>query len=516
MMKGKKPTPEEEDARRRLGRKLAVLRAALNKTQSRLARDSKVKRASISQYEADQTTPDASTLGRLLTSMGFQWSALDLAEWFLARLFSECTLAEGKTYQTPNAEELEAMAANMTDMAARLTSMARTLRDRARDLPESTEKNQTPTIENRTAARQFFAQIRGLSRQKQEERLRKAPAEIRWALCELLCLESQRVCPDDPKQAASLAEFALELADLALGIEAWRAKLRGLAWAHIGNALRARGEDLPAAESAFASAEESWRAGGEAHRGLLEEGLVFALKASLRRAQRRFEEAADLLDRASAVATGTRFRVQVLISRAKLAEELGELDRAVAILCEAGQMPVIDDDVRLTLCVQHNLADNLSKLDRFTEADGLLPAVRELSRKCGGEIDAVRLLWTEGRVAAGLGRIEEGIEALAKVRGGFASRGMGFDTALVSLELSLLHLRQGRTEPVKNLARHMTPIFKAQDVHREALAALTVFRRAAEREQVTEEFAREVLSYLRKARYNPELRFELDTVACKT
>jgi transcriptional regulator with XRE-family HTH domain len=505
MMKAKKPTPEEEDARRRLGRQLAVLRAALNKTQSQLARDSKVKRASISQYEADQTTPDASTLERLLTSMGFQWSALDLAGWFLARLFSECTLAEGESCRTPSAEELEAMAAGMTDMSARLSGMARTLREKTGG---KSEENRTPTAEDRTVAREFFVQVRGLSRQKQGEKLRKAPAEFRWALCELLCLESQRICADDPKQAASLAEFALELAELAPGEEEWRAKLRGLAWAHIGNALRARGEDLPAAETSFTSAEESWAAGGAVHQGLLEEGLVLALKASLRRAQRRFEEAGELLERASAVAVSTRFRVQVLISRAKLVEELGELDRAVAILCEAGQTAVPVDDGRLALCVQHNLADNLSKLDRFAEADGLLPAVRELSRKYGGEIDAVRLLWTVGRVAAGLGRIEEGIEALAKVRGGFASRGMGYDTALVSLELSLLYARQGRAEQVKNLARHMTPIFKAQDVHREALAALTLFRRAAEQERVTEEFAREMLSYLQKARNNPELKFE--------
>ena len=65
----------------------------------------------------------------------------------------------------------------------------------------------------------------------------------------------------------------------------------------------------------------------------------------------------------------------------------------------------------------------------------------------------------------------------------------------------------GRTEQVKTLARHMTPIFRAQGIHREALAALTLFRRAAEREQVTETFAREVLAYLREARFKPELRF---------
>jgi len=501
MRKAKRPVDPTDGARNKLGRKIAVLRTSLNRTQSQLARDSKVKRASISQYEADQTTPDASTLERLLSSMGFRWSALDLAGWFLARLFSERTLPEGQSCQAPDPDELDELAADMTAISSRLARMAQSLRARG-------QTNPIPTAEDRIAARSYFSRARGLWLQERQEEFRNASPEIRWALCEMLCLESQRVCAEDPKRAATLGEFALELADTALGEERWRAKLRGLAWAHVGNALRSRGEDLPAAETAFASAEAAWTVGGDVHQGLLEEGLVSALKASLRRAQRRFDEAADLLDRAAAVATSARFRVQVLISRGKLAEELGQLDRAVAILCEAGQTAVPDDDGRLALCIQHNLADNLSKLDRFEEADDLLPEVRELSHKCGGEIDLIRLSWTEGRVAAGLGRTEEGIEALTRVRGGFASREMGYDTALVSLELSLLYARFGRAEQVKNLARHMAPIFQAQDVHREALAALALFRQAAERERVTEAFAQEVLAYFRKARHNPELRFE--------
>ena len=508
-MKDKKPKSREEEARCRLGRKLAVLRTALNKTQSQLARDSKVKRASISQYEADQTTPDATTLERLLSAMGFQWSALDLAGLFLARLFSECTLSDQASSQTPDASELEVLASEMNEMATRLTCMAQLLRETPRgEGAADAVADEKPAMEDKAAARSFFAQVRGLPRSKQYEEFRGAPAGIRWALCELLCIESQRLCADDPKRAAALSEFVLELADSVPGEEAWRAKLRALALAHVGNALRARGDDLSAAETAFTSAEEAWEAGGEVYRGLLEEGLVFALKASLRRAQRRFEEAASLLYRASSMATGVRFRVQVLISRAKLAEEMGDLEGAVAILTGASEITVPDDDGRLALCIQHNLADNLSKLDRFEEADALLPMVRDLSRKCGGEIDAVRLLWTEGRVAAGLGRVDEGLAALTRVRGGFASRGMGYDTALVSLELSLLHAGEGRTDQVKNLARHMAPIFRSQDVHREAVAALTLFRQAAERERVTAEFTRDVLTYLRKARYNPELRFE--------
>lgn len=113
----------------------------------------------------------------------------------------------------------------------------------------------------------------------------------------------------------------------------------------------------------------------------------------------------------------------------------------------------------------------------------------------------------EGRVTAGLGDIEEGIALLARVRGSLPPA-IWPTTLHSSLWRSPSSTPAGQTEQVKTLVRHMTPIFQAHAIHREALAALTLLRQAAEREQVTEAFARELLSYLRKARYNPELRFE--------
>jgi len=97
---------------------------------------------------------------------------------------------------------------------------------------------------------------------------------------------------------------------------------------------------------------------------------------------------------------------------------------------------------------------------------------------------------------------------LTRVRGEFATRGLGYDTALVSLELAFFYTSEGRTDEVKTLARHMVPIFQSQDVHREALAALTLFRQAAERDRVTVELCEDILNYLRKARHNPDLKFE--------
>lgn len=307
-------------------------------------------------------------------------------------------------------------------------------------------------------------------------------------------------------KAASLSELALAAADLAES-EGIRAKLRGLAWAHFGNALRVQ-DNLQGAERAFASADELWKAGEGVEDGFIEEGLIFALKASLRRDQRRFEESKSLLERAALLARSSTFRIQVMVSKAKLLVEMEDLEEAVALLERVKGMASVEKEPRLLLTIWQNLTDALSKLERFEEAAALLSQARAYLLEAGGELNRIRLLWTEGRVLAGLGDFEQGIALLARVRGEFASRNMAYDVALVSLEIAILYAGQGRTDQVKTLARHMTPIFQAHGIHREALAALTIFRQAAEREQVTQELAREVLSYLRKARLNPELRFE--------
>jgi hypothetical protein len=72
--------------------------------------------------------------------------------------------------------------------------------------------------------------------------------------------------------------------------------------------------------------------------------------------------------------------------------------------------------------------------------------------------------------------------------------------ALRAVPLVLLFLL---TAEVKRLARQMIPIFQAQDVHREALAALALFRKAARREEVTVEQLLRLVKYLQEARNDP-------------
>jgi transcriptional regulator with XRE-family HTH domain len=78
----------ETDEPIHIGRVLALLREALDWTQSDLARRSGVKRASISEYESGKSTPDVGTLERLLSAMGFRWIALDFGRWFIGWLTS--------------------------------------------------------------------------------------------------------------------------------------------------------------------------------------------------------------------------------------------------------------------------------------------------------------------------------------------------------------------------------------------------------------------------------------------
>jgi hypothetical protein len=126
----------------------------------------------------------------------------------------------------------------------------------------------------------------------------------------------------------------------------------------------------------------------------------------------------------------------------------------------------------------------------------------------GDAILLLRVTWIEGLIAAGMGRTEEALRLLAQARQEFAARNMGYDVALALLEEAALLLDEGRTVEVKALTRDLPAVFAAEEVHREALAALRLFHAAAEREAATAELARSVLRYLFRARHDQNLPFE--------
>jgi hypothetical protein len=95
-----------------------------------------------------------------------------------------------------------------------------------------------------------------------------------------------------------------------------------------------------------------------------------------------------------------------------------------------------------------------------------------------------------------------------ETRDGFVRQGTGYDAAMVSLDLTEMYLKEGRTADVQRLAGEMVAIFAAQDVHpgvTEAMATLLLFQDAARREEVTAPLVRELTLYLEAARVDPGL-----------
>src|SRR5262249_21629041 len=142
-----------------------------------------------------------------------------------------------------------------------------------------------------------------------------------WALSELLCLASGKALASDVAHGMHLAKLAVAVAEAIPGDNPFLRKVRWHAWAHLGNGLRVLGE-LNKADEAFATADRFWKPGqGRADIVLLDEARVVAMKASLRREQRRLPEARELLDQALELDQGP-LRASILVSKAGTLEEL--------------------------------------------------------------------------------------------------------------------------------------------------------------------------------------------------
>ena len=365
---------------------------------------------------------------------------------------------------------------------------------------------------SRAEAPALWEKLQGFSFEKQKGLMRDVKRFRSWGLCELLCYESERLAASDATKAVQTAELAVlassRLKEHEPAETLWLFQLRAFAWAHLGNARRVLGE-LRSAEDAFAKSDAWWEAASSMGNVLGYDARLFDLKASLRISQRRLPSALFLLDQALQISqeredgqTG-----RLLIKKAKTLEEMGDLDRAIELLQRAEPFIEPERNSRLELCLRHNVMDLLSKAGRFQEAAALLPEVARLSESLGNQLDAVRLRWSRGRIAAGLGNTPEALRDLEEAREEFSRRNIGYDTALVTLELAALHAQEGRTEDVKVLAGEMLPIFQAQDVPREAVAALAFFVQAAERGTFTAELAGRLVAFLQQARYTPNLWF---------
>lgn len=476
---------------------LTALRKARGWNERELAVAVGLSVATISLYERGKYEPSRERIEQLVTAMRYEVGAFDDLLASLSRAVDR-TSAAAPSQEAPSPAQLRRIhqvAADLSLASYQLTQgrLIRQVRTRNADKARRRAAGLWAVLKTRTA--------------KERRLLVEHAREFQtWALAERLCHESEIAASDRAERALELARLALRVAERVPGEERWRLRLEGYVLAFVASAQRVA-NDARRAEESFARSRELWAAGAPADpAGLLAEWRLFDLEASLHRDQGRFPAALELSERALATcppeATG-----RILVKKAAALEDMGEAERAIATLLEATPLVVASREPHLRFALQFNLGVNLCQLERYAEARDLLPEVRGLAIAQRKQLDLVRVVWLEGRVAAGLGQPGEAEGAFEQVRGEFRQRQMAYDYALVTLELAALYLAQGRCAEARELAHQLVWIFEAKGIHREALAALRLFRQAALGEDLTAELARRIVRYLHRAQHHPELRF---------
>ena len=483
---------------------IGLIRVLRRWSQTRLARKAGMSKSQLSRYEMGAEVPRPETREKLLRAAEIPRHLVAPIGSFL-RLLRNALRREARVEPVAwgdlrPPDEAQRAAWGIIERAVTLARLELAVRWSIRTVA----KPAPPTEAERARAEALCNLLMSFEPKKRPLLMEGSEAYRDWLVCLLLCDRSEQA-------AARSADEALELARLAglvaqhLPLDAFRPCLEGWAEHLVANALRV-GNKLDEADAAFLRAERLWNSGTD-EAGLLDEGRLLDLRASLRRAQRLFGEAIRLHDRALKVARPDQ-RGVILLNKGFTLEEKGDYEASLKVL-ELASREIDGERQPRLLCVQRfNVAANLVRLNRAAEAEPIVVEVQELAGRLGNDTDLIRTLWLEGLVLAGTGRLEEAVVALRQVRRDFEGRDLPYDYALASLDLALLYREQGRLGEVVDLAVEMKRIFEAAGVHRETLAAVILFREAAEKREITKEVVKRLQEYLKRAQREPGVRFK--------
>ncbi len=351
-----------------------------------------------------------------------------------------------------------------------------------------------------------------LKRRKEKQRwlLVERVAEFQqWALSERLATESLLQAPNQPAESLEWAKLAVHVAERVDGDRAWRWRIEGQALAALTNAYRVC-NDLPAAREARVRARRLWEEGEPGDPGLLNKAVLPWIEAVLHRDDRELPLALQRIEEALALDCG-ELRGKILLTKSNIHDVLDEPEASTRAVLEAIPLLDFEGEPRFACIVCSNLVEDLLHLGRAEEAREKLPEVRRLADRLGGELDSARVSWLAAKIDSELGDLESARAGFERVRSTFQKPELSYDFALVSVDLSLVLLKQGETKRVRTIAEEMAFIFQSQQVHSQALIALRIFCEAAKREAATVELARKVARFLYRAQSDPGLTFQSGT-----
>ncbi len=337
---------------------------------------------------------------------------------------------------------------------------------------------------------------------------------VTWGLYESLVEKSRGLRYSDPAGMLRMAKLARLAADR-LDSEVYGAERRmdaqARSWAELANAYRVA-EDFSQAEVAMACALDLRTRGTG-------DPLLFAriadLDASLLVAQRRFKEAFGMLDFAYAIHlrySDSHEVGRIVLLRGLYTGYAGKPEEGLQLLMRGLSLIDRSRDAKLVFHTLHNILLARIELGEYAQAQRQLERMRPLYAAHASWLERVKLLRLEGEIAAGLGDLVTAEATFQQIREDLNDAGLGYQAALVSLDLAGVWLHQGRSTEVRSLVSEIVASFQVLGVEREALSAIHLLQDALERDQATLEVVRLVGGILRRLQNEPVMRAGFDAL----
>lgn len=276
------------------------------------------------------------------------------------------------------------------------------------------------------------------------------------------------------------------------------------------NAQRAA-HRLREAEEAFVRAVECWKEGSKDFRLWVR---LMDVRASMLGAQHRTDEALDVLD--DVFEGYSQLGDRHSAGRAQVARGFyigygGDPEGGVRLLDEALELLDGPREPDLVAMAIHNRIWLLMECGRFRQARADLWRHRRWveAYRGLGQLPKIRVAALEARINAGLGELDRAERALRSALDGLAAEELRVLRGVVSLELAVVWMRQGRLAEATALAAETAASLLAFGVPREAQKALNVLLAAIEGQAATAALVQEVVDFLRRGEHAPQARFEM-------
>ncbi len=492
---------DDKQDRTEPGKFITFLRGLLGiESQAELSRITGMPRTEINRIENWKQTPMPATVDQITQRLGLDRRLAGFLRW-CHRLSRKAMSMADRLGEAPPSElrlpeEAQAAVWNIVERALALARAEQVLLRGMRSPDRATSSGRVEAL---------FEKLSGYPEDRQRFLIERSQAYRDPLLCLRLCKASEDAAPADAGKAlklAELAQFITRRIDLNVpGGEGFRTRLEGWSTGFIANAQKVTGGDLPSVEKTWGRVWRLWHQ-GEDPAGLLSAAYLLDMEASFRRDQGHFPRALRLHEDALKLARPAEVGI-ILLNLAVSLKESGNPEGALLSLDRAAQVIDSARQPRHRWVLQFNRATSLLKLDRANAAAPLVEEAQQLAEQLGNEIDLIRTTWLAANCLAALGQREEALVKLEQVRQEFETREHPFDYGLASLDVALLYREEGRFPEIKILAAAILKIFTAQQVHREALAAVILFQEAAENERVTVEMVRKLQDFLAKAKGDP-------------